>query len=65
MSNEAFPGTSIDNPPDALPEYESNIGRAVGLLRKGKRVPYDLAQDLREDGIDVPALTATQSRFAD
>lgn len=58
MSNESYLGTTIDNPPPAAEEYQSNIGKAVSRLREGRRLPADLAASLMEEGFDVPGLTA-------
>lgn len=65
MSNEAFLGTSIDNPPGLVRDYESNLGKATACVRMGHRIPYDIARALMEDGIDVPALAASQPVYAE
>ena len=57
MSNERYLGTTLDNPPAPVKEYQSNIGQAINHIQHGRRVPYDLAVALMEDGIDIPALT--------
>lgn len=36
--------------------YESNIGRAIDLLRRGQRLPQSLVESLRDDGYDIPGL---------
>lgn len=36
--------------------YESDIGRAIALLRAGKRLPISLTLALREQGYDIPSL---------
>lgn len=36
--------------------YESPIGRAIALLRAGKRLPISLTAELREQGYDIPSL---------
>ena len=40
----------------ASPVYESSLGKAIGLLRAGTRIPHTLAADLREQGYDIPSL---------
>lgn len=56
--------TTIDTPPTlAEPEYQSAMGRSINNLRHGRRIPYDDAVDLMEQGSDLPGLTASYSRF--
>lgn len=63
MSHSDYPIPTIDNPPTfAEPEYQSSIGRAVDKLRQGKRIPMDEAQDLMDQGFDLPSLEARYSR---
>lgn len=50
---------TIDTPPTLpKPVYHSSIGRAVASLRAGQRIPRDTVQDLMDQGIDLPSLTA-------
>lgn len=49
---------SIDNPPVSAESFDSAIGKAINHLQHGRRVPYDLAVELMEDGYDLPSLTA-------
>lgn len=61
-----YPIPTIDNPPPFNePEYESTIGRVVSKLRKGQRIRMDEAQDLMDQGYDLPSLEAGYSRFAE
>jgi hypothetical protein len=60
-------GTTIDNPPpfnETDAEYQSSIGKAINRLRQGHRIPMDVAQELMEEGIDLPALEAHYSQGA-
>ena len=51
---------TIDTPPlMATLANQSSIGRAVNALRNGQRIPRDTVQDLMDQGIDLPALTAS------
>lgn len=64
MSNAIYLGTTIDTPAVA-PEsgdYTSAIGKAVNHLRHGRKVPYDTARELMDEGIDLPALEAATAR---
>ena len=36
--------------------YESDIGKAIALLRAGQRLPISLTTSLREQGYDIPSL---------
>lgn len=62
MSNAMYLGTSIDNPPLEV-ACESRIGQAVNHLRHGRRIPLDIAQDLMEEGIDLPALASSAVHY--
>ena len=64
MTNERYLGTTIDNPPTSEPEYESAIGQAINHLRHGRKVPYDIAQELMAQGYDLPSLTAAYQRIS-
>lgn len=58
--------TTIDTPPTlAEPEYQSAIGRSINNLRHGRRISYDDAVDLMDQGIDLHGLEASQSRFSE
>jgi hypothetical protein len=37
-------------------QYQSEIGRAIALLRAGQRLPISLTNSLREQGYDIPSL---------
>lgn len=51
--------TTIDNPPTfPATEVRSKLDRAVAKWEAGRRIPYDLAVDLIEEGYDLPALKA-------
>lgn len=64
MSNAMYLGTTIDTPAVAPggDGYTSAIGKAVNHLRHGRKVPYDTARELMDEGIDLPALEASTRR---
>ena len=64
MSNAIYLGQSIDSPPVA-PSDEGcgHVWEAERHMRSGRRVPMDLAQDLMDSGIDLPAMHQHTPRY--
>lgn len=60
------PVTTIDNPPPFTPvDCQSTLGRAVNNLRHGRRIAYDDAQDLMDQGFDLAGIEAGYNRSAE
>jgi hypothetical protein len=57
-NGEAYLGTTIDNPPAVQKDDHSSIGRAVSFWGQSRRIPFDLARELMDEGFDLPALEA-------
>ena len=64
MDDFDYPIPTIDNPPtngNTDRGDHSTLGKAVSMWREGHRIPMTLAQDLMEQGFDVPSLEAHHS----
>lgn len=46
----------MNTTPSSHPVYQSALGKAIGLLRAGNRLPISLTAELREQGYDIPSL---------
>lgn len=66
FTQDDTPVTAIDNPPPFnAADCQSTLGRAVNNLRHGRRIAYDDAQDLMDQGFDLHAIEAGYNRFAE